>query len=176
MIDPQEPKGGDFASYVENLVNAPSRGGAPQHSPGAVPTAGERRAARRAAGQQRSAGDGASTSPHHAAMPEVLGKVPASRGGAETRQAMEGLFRGARTPGTGESLTPAQFAGAADSVGRVVGRVGSLMLLAGIVAVGLWIAGIGIFDEFPGGALPLLLFGTALRALSGKLRGATKAT
>lgn len=174
MIDPQEPKDGDFASYVEKLVNTPSRGGALQPSPGAVPTAGERRAARRAAEQQRSAADGVAAASPHTAMPEVLRKVLASRGGAETRQAMEGLFRAARTPGTGESLAPSQLAGAAVSVGRVVGRIGSLLLLAGIVPIGLWIANVGIFDEFPEGALPLLLFGVALRALSGKLRGAAR--
>ena len=177
MIDPQEPKDGDFASYVEKLVNTPARGGALQPSPGAVQTAGERRAARRAAEQQRSAADGVPTSGPHAAMPELLRKVLASRGGTETRQAMEGLFRAARTPGTGASGVPVELAaGAAAGVGRVLGRIGGLLLLAGIVPIGLWIAGVGIFDEFPEGALPLLFFGFALRAMGSRLRGTNKVT
>ncbi|HQN12905.1 MAG TPA: hypothetical protein PLP74_12365 [Quisquiliibacterium sp.] len=177
MIDPQEPRNGDFAAYVESLVKAPKGSALPPGAPGAVPTHAERKSARRAE-QARRAGAGVPGAPTagtvtdaRAQVPEVLRKVLESRGGKETREAMEGLFRTAQTPGTGASAPPAELAGAAGVIGRGLTRVGSLTALFAVALFGVWIADLGIFHAFPDAAVPLLIVGMILRVLGAKLSG-----
>ena len=170
MIDPQEPKNGDFATYVENLVQAPRGNVLPSAPPGAVPSSADRKSARRAQHKPPAVGASPGASDLRAQMPDVLRKVLESRGGKETREAMEGLFRTARTPGTG-TTAPAELIGVAGGAGRVMGRIGSLLVLGGVALVGLWIADTGLFDVFPDQAVPMVFVGMILRIIGAKLRG-----
>ena len=126
MIDSNEPRNGDFVTYVENLVRLPKGAGLPAEgaSPGQVPR--DRPAAKAGSRWGRS---GAGSAP-----PDI-----------------EQLARGA-----------------ARTIGRVLGRVATFMLIAGIALLAISFADNPPFHVDPMLGIFLAVGGALLRRLAAK--------
>lgn len=180
MIDGQEPKNGDFASYVENLTRAPSG-----HAPGAEPPGSRAPQPRSKAAHSPGAGPPGAETPAQQARAEVARALAALRAkkGRQDAPAAPGSLWG-RSAGTAAGGTGLQ--GALDDamqtgdttrvaqqlrtfVSRVLGRIAMLAFFAGVVIVGLSIADDSLEIASPGAGVVLMIVGAVLHRAAAKL-------
>lgn len=132
MIDAREPRNGDYASYVENLVDQSARALSAPRSPGRDPGA-RKRASRRSAAQATSPAGGAP-----AGLPAggMLGNQP-----------------GTGLPG------PDSFEAAAAGVAGALRRAAAVATVAGIALIGLSMLDDPPFFAEPGLGILLIAIG-----------------
>lgn len=175
MIDGQEPKNGDFASYVENLTRAPSGqgpgtqplGAHPQgsHPPGAG-TSGNANAAQQARAEVTRALAALRSKKARQDAPGTPGSLwgrsaGTAAGGASIQGALDEAMK------TGDTTRVAQQL--RGFVSRVLGRIAMLAFFAGVVIVGLSIVDDSLEFASPGAGVVLMLVGAVLHRAAAKL-------
>lgn len=164
MIETHEPKNGDFAAYVENLSRMPA--GATIGGGGLAP------------GEQESTEAASRRRQVKALRDKLLArqqKSAADSGAGQAESVPPGLFGRSGAAGTAGNAapgraTPAEAGAAAAGFARLVGRIGSTLVLAGVVLIGL-----GLMDDPPwqpdfGFAVQVLVMGLVARFISQAIR------
>lgn len=197
MIDSREPKDGDYASYVESLVNAPKAqqlpeapstgwghggdaaapGALPGEAPGAVPGRFPRQAARPDSGATRP--DAGATRPDAGATRPDANRLD---GGATRRDAGAGRqHAGATRPDAGAGPLDAEslemrlerlrrtLPAASAGLPRLFRRIAGFASFAGIALIVLSFAGNPPFFAHPVPGILLIAAGAFLRGLARKL-------
>lgn len=160
MIDAREPKDGDYASYVESLVNAPA---SPPPSRAARPGARGRHAARTAPGTQtEDARPGQSS--RRAALPGAPAAGSPGTGGADGSQPDPSVEAGL------QQLRQAFPGATVESVGQLLQRAAGFATIAGGALILLSFSDAPPFFASPALGMLLIVAGFGMRGLARKLR------
>ncbi len=162
MIETHEPKNGDFAAYVENLSRMPA--GASVGGIGLAP------------GEQSSGESAASRRQQVKALREALKARQQQAAKADAGASPDSLF--GRAPPHGTAATTAEAAGQmppalgalAGGLARLIGRVASVMVFAGVVLIGLSLIDDAPFRPDLGFAIQVLVMGLVARFVSLTIR------
>lgn len=165
MIDAREPKNGDYASYVESLVNSPdSRPPTRATAPGAR----GRRAARAAAGAR--AGD-AKTGDARPAQPPRRAALPgAPAAGSLWGNSANGPLPDPSVEAGLQQLRQAFPGATMESVGQLLQRAASFATIAGGALILLSFSDDPPFFASPALGMLLIVAGFGMRGLARRLR------
>ena len=182
MIDSNEPKNGDYVTYVENLVRLPEgmRIASDERSPGEVGRGGAFRD--RLTGVQNGQSAPSGTQAMKSSRLAELAGGSAQAWGRSVGSVFGHPARGSEDAGhdafgRGRSSQRAVSKGsptldieqAARTLAKVVGRVGGVMVLAGLALLAMTFADAPLFDVDPGVGIALAVTGAVLRKVAGRV-------